>query len=626
MENLALLDLSYLGVHVLEKNSLSGLKNLLHLDLSMNSVSLLPEGLFPSMGNLMSLLLNGNGTFKLTAASFDGLTSLPSLDLSGIALRTLKRDMFQGLSSLLNLNLSDSKITTIEDKSFSGVSKLHTLDLTHNLITDFTGDLFDGLIQLNYLYSDKYVFCCFKPSSVPNEQCLPAADEFSSCSDLMRNEALRICMWVLGFVALIGNLLALLLRCIYDRQSFKRSNDFFVANLAISDLVMGVYMIIIASADVIYRGVYSWNDEAWRNSWVCQLAGLLATLSSETSVMFLCIITLERVLVIKLPFKELKVFKKRSKCISISIWFVGFLMAGVPLLPIDYFSRLFYSRSGVCLALPLTRNRPPGWEYSTAIFVIWNFICFVFIALGQAIIYQTVRASQKLRKGRTTNDMAIARKLSFIVPTDFVCWFPICFMGMMALQGYVINSEVYAWVAVFVLPINSALNPIIYTLSAVDSMRKRKQNKTKTTWTSTRSTASTKSSVPHLLKKEFLLLSQPPNSVCLSSYMGSLTSAKDMLNIAYQLARSVHLLHSNGLVNGLLETDSVYVVIDEGIVRKVTAPCVPIATEMEEDYRKDIRDFGHLVSKMLKAYTVAKKQHLRLRSSCVHDVESLCSC
>ncbi|XP_071080748.1 G-protein coupled receptor GRL101-like [Haliotis cracherodii] len=626
MENLALLDLSNLGVHVIEENSLSGLKNLLHLDLSMNSISMLPEGLFQSMGNLMSLLLNGNGTLKLTVASFDGLTSLPSLDLSGIALRTLKRDMFQGLSSLLNLNLSDSKITTIEDKSFNGVSKLHTLDLTHNFITDFTGDLFYGLEKLSYLYSDKYVFCCFKPPSVPNEQCLPAADEFSSCSDLMRNGVLRICMWVLGFSALLGNFLSLICRCIYDRQSFKRSNDFFVANLAISDLVMGIYMIIIASADVIYRGVYSWNDEAWRNSWVCQLAGLLASLSSETSVMFLCIITLERVLVVKFPLRDHDVFKKRSKFISILVWIVSFLMAGVPLLPISYFSKSFYSRSGVCLALPLTGNRPPGWEYSTAIFVIWNFICFVFIAMGQAIIYQAVRASQKLRKRQTTNDMTIARKLSFIVLTDFVCWFPICVMGLIALQGYVINSEVYAWVAVFVLPINSALNPIIYTLSAVDTMRKRKLNKANTTLITTRSTVTTKSSVPHLLKKELLLQSQPPNSVCLSSYIGSLTSARNMLIIAQQLARSVDLLHSNGLVNGLVETDNVCIVFDEGIVRKVTAPCIPIATEMQEDYRRDIPDFGHLVSTMLKAYTVAKKQHLRLRSSCLQDVESLYNC
>ena len=31
----------------------------------------------------------------------------------------------------------------------------------------------------------------------------------------------------------------------------------------------------------------------------------------------------------------------------------------------------------------------------------------------------------------------------------------------------VIDIEVYAWVAVFVLPLNSATNPIVYTLSSL---------------------------------------------------------------------------------------------------------------------------------------------------------------
>jgi hypothetical protein len=39
--------------------------------------------------------------------------------------------------------------------------------------------------------------------------------------------------------------------------------------------------------------------------------------------------------------------------------------------------------------------------------------------------------------------------------------------AIMALSGYVISGEVYAWAAVFILPVNSALNPILYTLSAV---------------------------------------------------------------------------------------------------------------------------------------------------------------
>jgi hypothetical protein len=37
----------------------------------------------------------------------------------------------------------------------------------------------------------------------------------------------------------------------------------------------------------------------------------------------------------------------------------------------------------------------------------------------------------------------------------------------MALSGYAISGDVYAWAAVFILPVNSALNPILYTLTAI---------------------------------------------------------------------------------------------------------------------------------------------------------------
>lgn len=36
---------------------------------------------------------------------------------------------------------------------------------------------------------------------------------------------------------------------------------------------------------------------------------------------------------------------------------------------------------------------------------------------------------------------------------------------MLAISGQVISGEVYAWVAVFILPINSALNPFLYTFA-----------------------------------------------------------------------------------------------------------------------------------------------------------------
>ena len=39
--------------------------------------------------------------------------------------------------------------------------------------------------------------------------------------------------------------------------------------------------------------------------------------------------------------------------------------------------------------------------------------------------------------------------------------------GMLALTNHVIPGVVYAWTAVLVLPINSALNPFLYTLTAI---------------------------------------------------------------------------------------------------------------------------------------------------------------
>jgi len=44
---------------------------------------------------------------------------------------------------------------------------------------------------------------------------------------------------------------------------------------------------------------------------------------------------------------------------------------------------------------------------------------------------------------------------------------PVTITGILAMEGYEIPGEVYAWTAVLILPINSALNPFLYTLSAI---------------------------------------------------------------------------------------------------------------------------------------------------------------
>jgi hypothetical protein len=118
--------------------------------------------------------------------------------------------------------------------------------------------------------------------------------------------------------------------------------------------------------------------------------------------------------------------------ISVIIWVFAAFLSILPLIYVDYFSDGFYSKSAVCLALPLTRDRPPGWIYSFSVFVIFNFAMFVLIALGQLLIYTEVRnqtkQSRKMNVSRN-NDLIVARNLLLLVSTDFLCWFPIGVMG-----------------------------------------------------------------------------------------------------------------------------------------------------------------------------------------------------
>ena len=68
----------------------------------------------------------------------------------------------------------------------------------------------------------------------------------------------------------------------------------------------------------------------------------------------------------------------------------------------------------------------------------------------------------------------MARRMVFIVVTDFLCWMPVIILSLLSLLGEFHDPEkqAYVWIAVFVLPVNSSINPILYTFST-PLMRKK---------------------------------------------------------------------------------------------------------------------------------------------------------
>ena len=99
----------------------------------------------------------------------------------------------------------------------------------------------------------------------------------------MKNPIIRVCLWILGIVALVGNLSVIFWRLVYGEDS--KVQSFLLKNLAVADFIMGVYLIIIAVQDTRWQGEYFEHDVRWRGGTLCQVTGALSMLSSE--VMFI---------------------------------------------------------------------------------------------------------------------------------------------------------------------------------------------------------------------------------------------------------------------------------------------------------------------------------------------------
>jgi hypothetical protein len=272
-------------------------------------------------------------------------------------------------------------------------------------------------------------------------------------------------------MAFFGNLVVIIWRSI--SKDSNRVNSFLLTNLAVSDFLMGVYMLIIAYKDRVWDGVYFKHDISWRASDLCIFAGVISTASSEVSVFTLTTITIERMVCIVFPFKFQRWSMKKASAIMSFVWILGICISLIPLANDGYFYDYennvhFFGRSPVCLPFQLSSDRPAGWEYSVLVFLVLNAVSFFFILLGYGLMYHTVvKAASSVRSTRVNQDSAIAKRMMFIILTDFFCWFPVIIISILALTGnlYDPSKQVYAWIAVFVLPINSSINPLLYTFS-----------------------------------------------------------------------------------------------------------------------------------------------------------------
>ena len=455
------------------------LPNLRKLDLSRNRLKSIGADRLVDMNKLQVLSLAGNPLTSLFASDHDPELHFPLLrllDLSDLAMPELNTTMLTLFPSLVFLNLSGCGIERVVDEGFHYLKYLRRLDLRECPMDDFPKDIFAGLSDLTEVWADNYKLCC--PSTLPSDfylmNCHSPFDEVSSCDALLRSNFYRVFLSIFAVLALLGNLGSFVYRVFVNKVASNLGFGAFVTHLCVSDFLMGLYLAVIGVADRLYLGTYLWNDMSWKRSVACKAAGFLSLLSSEVSAFIICLITLDRFLVLRFPFSSLH-FRERSAHVACAIaWLVGISLAGVPLLPVTEHWQ-FYSQNGICIPLPITRNDFAGHDYSFSVIVIVNFVLFLLIAAGQVFIYWSIRTNT-LTAGNSTkksNDLIIARRLVTIAMSDFFCWFPIGLLGLLSSNGVPVPGEVNVAMAIIVLPVNSAINPFLYTLNMMLERRRR---------------------------------------------------------------------------------------------------------------------------------------------------------
>ena len=455
------LGLGLCGLHSLHFPSLP---NLRHLDLSDNRLSAVTSTHLSPLKHLQRLSLAGNPLVTVfgQGPGLPSLRSLRELDLSGVVMTTLNVDDLSVLLNLQRLNLSHCGVRQVSEAGFKPLTKLQTLDLRGCPLSEFPRDIFKGLRDLQSVHATTFKLCC--PVTLPEGfnplNCHAPSDEISSCEALLRSNIYRGFLAGFAVMALVGNLASMVVRTI--KSKIKLGFDVFVTNLCLSDFLMGLYLAVIGVADRVYLGSYLWEDSTWRHSAACQVAGFLSLLSSEVSALVVCLITVDRFLVLHFPFSQLHFSPRSALVASLLVWLFGLLLALLPLLPATSHWQ-FYSQTGICIPLPVTRNDFPGHTYAFGVMIVLNFVLFLLIAFGQGVIYYTVKASSMKTAdvNRSSKDIAIARRLITVAMSDFLCWFPIGLLGLLASNGVAIPGEVSVAMAIFALPLNSAINPFL---------------------------------------------------------------------------------------------------------------------------------------------------------------------
>ncbi|XP_042302099.1 follicle-stimulating hormone receptor [Sceloporus undulatus] len=432
--------------------------------------------------------LNKNGIREIENYAFNG-TILSELNLSGnYHLDKLPNEIFQGANGPGFLDISETRISHLPTIGLESINKLIARS-TYNLKKLPPLDKFRALIEANLTYpshccaftnwtkqnailhpicnksfvkedpdgidfeldeDDYYHTLCKEEVQVT---CFPEPDAFNPCEDIMGNNFLRVLIWFINILAIMGNLVVLII--LVSSQYKLTVPRFLMCNLAFADFCTGIYLLLIAIKDVQTQSQYYNYAIDWQTGAGCSAAGFFTVFASELSIYTLTVITLERWHTITYAMElDRKVRFRHAVVIMLVGWVFAFTIALLPIFEVSSYMK-------VSICLPMDIETPLAQAYIMFLLVL-NILAFIIICTCYISIYFTVRNPNVFS---SNSDTKIAKRMAILIFTDFLCMAPISFFAISAsLKVPLITVSNSKILLVLFYPINSCANPFLYAI------------------------------------------------------------------------------------------------------------------------------------------------------------------
>uniref|UniRef100_A0A8C1VJK5 Leucine rich repeat containing G protein-coupled receptor 6 n=1 Tax=Cyprinus carpio TaxID=7962 RepID=A0A8C1VJK5_CYPCA len=442
------------ATEIREFPDLKGTSSLQVLDLSWNRINTVHPDAFSSLQSLIKLDLTGN---RLSSLPLTGLTSLTHLKLKGN--KALSRSFRE--EDFPNIRVIEMPYA-YQCCVFGACNSYKTASQWEEQMGSEEEDLQKKALSLFPIHSDnnydldleEFQLAIEESKLQTSIQCTPIPGPFKPCDNLFDSWVVRLGMWLISLVSLMGN--SLLLLTVFASPSYLSPVKFIIGTISGANLLTGLCTGTLALVDARTFGEFALHGAQWEMGAGCQTTGFLSVLASEGSILFLTLAAVQ----CSVSVSCARAYGKSPSLGSVRAAAVACLALSLAVATLPLIGVGEYGATPLCIPSPLPDGEPSTLGYMVAL-IMMNSLCFLVITGTYIKLYWD------LMKGEFDSiwDCAMIKHVAWLIFTNCLLYCPVAFLTFSSLLGlFPVSEEVVKSVVLVLLPLPASINPLLYLL------------------------------------------------------------------------------------------------------------------------------------------------------------------